>query len=181
MGRPPFDINIAGIAFSGGKFNDNRDNPPRETTRLLGTISIGPFDASMFVDFGKSPGSGFIDLVNAEKFQLINSLVVRAMAARGEASYKNHTLGANEAEKQGLAAAFAPGKDIVEDTLPLVATQTLIYTNGSGTPVLQLQLPNSTTLDETTNTVAQLFTRTVGVTEIDVVAPIPSCRSAPKH
>jgi hypothetical protein len=142
---PPFNINLASIAFQGGTFKDRRDSPARDTAGLLGNIKVGPFGASLFVDLSKRPNqSGFVSIVNADKLSLIDSALVRVLAAQGVPGYSSRALSATEVRLLGLSAA--PGAVVQQETIPIVITQTTTLVAGihytSGDPSIRLLLPN---------------------------------------
>ncbi len=167
IGLPPFDINLLSIAFSGGQFKDNRNSPTKETAGVLGTVSVGPFSGSLFVDFSKSPGSGsFVDLVNKNKFTLIDSIRARERAAAGEEGFASRILPADEAHQQGLALSPSQTNGteaILQDSIPFVISHTTTLVMGveymTGSPTLRLRLPNNTLLTESTNNPSQMFVR----------------------
>jgi hypothetical protein len=142
---PPFEINLASIAFQGGTFTDRRSSPTRETAGLLGHIKVGPFGASLFVDLSKKLSqSGFVSIANADKLTLIEAARVRALAAQGVPGYTSYALSAAEARTLGLRAA--PGAVVQQETIPIVITQTSTLVAGihytSGNPSIRLLLPN---------------------------------------
>lgn len=167
IGLPPFDINLLSIAFAGGQFKDARDNPPKETAGMLGTVSVGPFNASLFVDLSKTMGSGdFVNLVNQNKFTLIDSAGVRQRAALGEAGFGSRVVPVDEARQRGLLLARSQedGADaILQDSIPFVISHTTTLVMGieymTGSPTLSLRLPNSTVLNESVNNASQMFVR----------------------
>jgi hypothetical protein len=142
---PPFNINLASIAFQGGTFTDRRSSPTRETAGLLGRIKVGPFGASLFVDLSKRPTqSGFVSIANADKLTLIEAARVRALAAQGVPGYSSRALSTAEAHTLGLSAA--PGVVLQQETIPIVITQTTTLVAGihytAGNPSIRLLLPN---------------------------------------
>lgn len=168
--QPPFDINIASVSFQGGTFKDSRNSPTRDTAGLLGSVSVGPFSASVFVDLSKQPGSGgFISLANANKLQLINALIARQRAAQGEAGYASVRLSPDEGLKLGLDTT-SPDATLLQETIPVTVSSrtTLVvgvhYTTGN--PTISLRLPNNSTITEATvNNTSQFFVRDLDATE----------------
>lgn len=166
-GLPPFDINLLSIAFSGGQFKDARSNPPKETAGVLGTVSVGPFSGSLFVDFSKTAGSGdFVDLVNQNKFTLIDSAGVRQRAAAGEEGFASRVVPAEEARQRrlDLSRSQSDGVEaILQDSIPFVISHTTTVVMGieymSGSPTLSLRLPDNSVLTESVNSSSQLFMR----------------------
>jgi hypothetical protein len=162
---PPFDINVAGVSFAGGQFKDKRTDPARDTAGLLGTVCVGPFCGSLFADMSKAGPA--VDLVNKDKFQLIDSLAVRARAAQGMAGYNSRALTVQEAQAAGLvlAASQINGTEaILQETIPVVITQTTTLVVGvgyqTGDPILRLRLPdNSELTEQTVNGSTQVFVR----------------------
>ena len=168
VGLPPFDINLFNVSFAGGQFKDNRNNPPKETAGMLGTVSVGPFSGSLFVDFSKTPGSGsFVDLVNKNKFTLIDSAGVRRRAAAGEAGFVSRAIPAEEARQRGLAlsAAQSDGVEaVLQESIPFTLPNTTTLVMGiehmTGSPTLGLRLPDNSVLSESVNNADQMFMRT---------------------
>lgn len=167
IGLPPFDINLLSITFAGGQFKDARSNPPKETAGMLGTVSVGPFSASLFVDLSKTAGSGdFVNLVNQNKFTLIDSAGVRQRAALGEAGFGSRVLPADEARQRGLALSRSQEdgvEAILQDSIPFVISHTTTLVMGiehiAGSPTLSLRLPDNTVLTESVNNASQMFMR----------------------
>jgi hypothetical protein len=141
IGLPPFDINIASLAFQGGEFVNDEN---RHTFGLKGSISIGPFSAALFVDLSKGIGSGGFVLLgkNAKNYNLIDAALARARAARGEPGYSLRTLERDEAAALGFAASPAPVQVL---SIPMVVTDTSTAYFGlhynSGAPTISLELP----------------------------------------
>ncbi len=169
IGRPPFDMFVAGVQFAGGKFRDKRVSPNRDVGGVLGTLVIGPLRPSVFLNFGASSGfgaNGFIDLANADKFQLIDSQQLRAAAARGAPGLTSRMLKPEEATSLGLSLspAQASGADpTLQDSVSIVVTQTTTLVAGinysSGSPTLRLAMPDQSELTESVNTATRIFRR----------------------
>lgn len=170
IGKPPFDIFLAGVQFAGGKFRDKRVNPNRDVGGVLGTLVIGPLRPSVFVNFGAGSGfgtNGFIDLANADKFQLIDSQQVRDGAARGAPGLASRRLSAEEAAGLGLRKPeeqTGGEAEILQDSISIVVTQTTTLVAGinytAGSPTLRLTLPDSSQVNESVNTATRIFRRT---------------------
>jgi hypothetical protein len=169
VGRPPFDMFAAGVQFSGGKFRDKRVNPNRDVGGVLGTLVIGPLRPSLFLNFGTASGfgtNGFIDLANADKFQLIDSQQLRAAAARGAPGLSSRVLKPETAASLGLGLSpeQASGVDpTLQDSISIVVTQTTTLVAGinysTGSPTLRLTLPDNSQLNESVNTATRMFRR----------------------
>lgn len=170
VGKPPFDIFVAGVQFAGGKFRDKRVSPNRDVGGVLGTLIIGPLRPSVFLNFGAGSGfgtNGFIDLANADKFQLIDSQQLRAAAARGAPGLASRRLNAEEAAGLGLSQAWeqaGPSDGMLQDSISVVVTQTTTLVAGinytTGSPTLRLTLPDNSQLNESVNTATRIFRRT---------------------
>lgn len=162
---PPFNINVAGVSFAGGRFKDKRSSPERETAGLLGTVCVGPFCGTLFADMSTSGPK--VDLVNQNKFELIDSAAVRMAAAQGRAGFGSRALSVAEAQAAGLVLAanqISGVEAILQDSIPVVITQTTTLVVGieyaSGDPLLRLQLPdNSELTEQTVDNSSQLFLR----------------------
>ncbi|MCL4863438.1 MAG: Ig-like domain-containing protein, partial [Caldilineaceae bacterium] len=162
---PPVKINVAGVAFSGGRFIDKRNSPERETAGLLGTVCVTIFCGSLFADLGASGPR--VDLVNQNKFELIDSAAVRVAAAQGRAGFASRAMSVEEAHAAGLVLAanqISGVEKIMQETIPVVITQTTTLVVGieyaSGDPLLRLQLPdNSELTEQNVNNTTQVFLR----------------------
>jgi hypothetical protein len=180
---PPVKINVAGVEFSGGRFIDKRNSPTRETAGLLGTVCVTIFCGSLFADMSTSGPR--VDLVNQNKFELIDSAAVRIAAAQGRAGFGSRALSVEEAQAAGLVLAanqISGVEAILQDSIPVVITQTTTLVVGieyaGGDPLLRLQLPdNSELTEQNVNNATQVFLRDThpisGTSQVFILSSAP--------
>ena len=184
---PRQDRTLASVTITGGRFRDERDSPTRETAGVKATIDVG-VQASVFLDFGETPGSGdFITFRNLDQVVRFDSVALQAaraatqisassggvntLAIRDEngnaAEFSSRTLSSEEVQAAGIV--LATGQEdgtaqILQESFTHVVTQTTKLAIGiyypSGAPVLSLRLADNTVISESVNTATQSFKRT---------------------
>jgi len=148
-GKPPFDINLLGIAFQVGEFEVDPGNA--HTVGLMGSFTIATFDFSVFVDLNKPKtlGSGFVKLVDADNYTLLNPEQIAAAIRAQKPGFASRLLSFVEAEQAG----FSPTAAVEELTIPYFVTYTaptmfgINYTDTQvATPTVMLVTPDGMTL-----------------------------------